>query len=123
MNSHNRLNPFQLYLLLTAIAMSAFLTSLDGFIVNVAIPSISGDLGVREDVGTWMITLFSTVSTLCVLISGYLSHRISDYRLFMGALITFMIASLGVGLSEQFDESVDLRRAGINSHERSPYRS
>ncbi len=98
-----RLTGFQLYLLLTAIAISAFLTSLDGFIVNVAITSISGELGIPEDVGTWMITLFSTASTVCIAISGYLSRRISDYRIFMAALFTFMCASLGVGLSKEFE--------------------
>lgn len=102
MNSHNQLEGFQLYLLLTAIALAAFLTSLDGFIVNVAIPTISSQLGVREDVGTWIITLFSTASTICVPIAGYLSLRVNDYRLFMGALIVFMFASLMAGLSANF---------------------
>jgi DHA2 family multidrug resistance protein len=94
---------FQLYLLLTAIALAAFLTSLDGFIVNVAIPTIAGELGVREDVGTWVITVFSTASTVCVPIAGYLSRRLNDYRLFVGALIAFMFASLLAGLSKQFE--------------------
>ena len=103
MNSHNQLGGFQLYLLLTAIASASFLTSLDGFIVNVAIPTIAGELGVREDVGTWIITLFSTASTVCVPISGYLSRRLNDYRLFMGALLLFMFSSVMVGLSRNFE--------------------
>ena len=103
MNSDNQLDGLQLYLLLTAIALAAFLTSLDGFIVNVAIPTIAGELGVREDVGTWLITVFSTASTVCVPIAGYFSRRLNDYRLFIGALIIFMLASLLAGLSKQFE--------------------
>ena len=103
MNSNNQLKGFQLYLLLIAIALAAFLTSLDGFIVNVAIPAIAGELGVREDVGTWIITVFSTASTVCVPIAGYLSRRLNDYRLFMAALIVFMLASLLAGLSKHFE--------------------
>ena len=102
MNSDNQLEGFQLYLLLTAIALAAFLTSLDGFIVNVAIPTISGELGVREDVGTWIITIFSAASTICVPIAGYFSRRLNDYRLFMGALIVFLFSSLMAGLSRNF---------------------
>jgi MFS transporter, DHA2 family, multidrug resistance protein len=91
-----------LYLLLTAIALAAFLTSLDGFIVNVAIPTIASELGVREDIGTWLITIFSTASTVCVPIAGYLSRHISAYRLFLGSLIVFLLASLMAGLAHNF---------------------
>jgi MFS transporter, DHA2 family, multidrug resistance protein len=101
-NSQNQLQGFQLYVLLTAIALTAFLISLDGFIVNVAIPTISGELGVPADVGAWVITLFSMSSTVFVPVSGYLSFRIGNFHLFIMALIFFMLSSLLAGLAEHF---------------------
>lgn len=103
MNSYNALKGFQLYLLLTAIALAAFLISLDGFIVNVAIPTISGELGVRPDEGTWIITLFSMASTACVPLSATLTRHLGDRRLFIAALLTFSLASCAVGLSHDFE--------------------
>lgn len=97
-----QLEGFRLYLLLTAIALAAFLISLDGFIVNVAIPTISGELGVPEDVGTWIITVFSIASTACVPLAGSLSRRFGDFRLFMFGIVFFAAASLFSGLADSF---------------------
>ena len=92
----------QLYLTLTAIALAAFLVSLDGLIINVAIPTISGDLGVPEDVGTWLITVFSATSTLFVPVSGFLSLKIGDIKLFILGTIIFHLLSLGCAISSEF---------------------
>lgn len=96
------LQGLRLYLVLCAIAFAAFLVSLDGFIVNVAIPSIAGELGVRSDMGTWMITVFSTTSTIFIAFSGYVARRIGHLKLFVFALLLFLFSSLMVGLSPNF---------------------
>lgn len=102
MNSQHQLQGFQLYLLLTAIALAAFLISLDGFIVNVAIPTISGELGVREDAGTWIITLFSIASTACVPLSNSLSMRFGKFALFIPSMLFFAFASFLAGSAQNF---------------------
>lgn len=100
--SENALNGWQLYMLMTAIALAAFMISLDGFIVNVAIPTIAGELGVRNDMGSWIITLFSMASTACVPLAGVLSRRFGDYQVFLFGLIFFTLFSLLSGLSGSF---------------------
>ncbi len=94
---------FKLYLLMTAIALASFLISLDGFIVNVAIPSISSELGEPKDVGTWMITLFTIASTACVPLSGMLSLRYGNFRVFIVGIIFFAAASFFTGSAPTFN--------------------
>lgn len=107
--SNQPLQGFQLYVLLIAIALVAFLISLDGFIINVALTTISGELGVREDVATWLITTFSMTSTLFVPISGYLSLRIGNIRLFLIGLVGFSIASFFCATAHFFTELLIFR--------------
>ena len=46
-----------------AVALATFMNVLDSSIANVAIPTLSGDLGVSVDEGTWVITVFAAVIT------------------------------------------------------------
>ncbi|MGF7137224.1 MFS family permease, partial [Paraburkholderia sp. EB58] len=47
-----------------AVALATFMNVLDSSIANVAIPTLSGDLGVSVDEGTWVITLFSAANAV-----------------------------------------------------------
>lgn len=96
-------------LLITAIGLIAFLVSLDGFIVNVAIPTIAGELGVRNDVGTWIVTVFSMASTLCIPLSTWLFIHYGSRRLFILATVAFGIFSLLCGLAPTFSSLLIFR--------------
>lgn len=93
----------RLFLLAIAISFAAFIVSLDGLIVNVAIPTISGELGVRLEVGVWTITLFTMASTLCVLLSGWLTDRFGKVPLFVTAISLFSFFSVLCGLTHNFE--------------------
>ena len=47
-----------------AVALATFMNVLDSSIANVAIPTISGNLGVSVDEGTWVITLFAAANAI-----------------------------------------------------------
>ncbi|NGX61339.1 MAG: Multidrug export protein EmrB [Chlamydiae bacterium] len=85
-----------------AIGLAAFMVSLDGFIVNVAIPTISGGLGIRDDLGTWIITLFTMSSTLFVPLTGWLAQRIGSIHLFGIATLWFSLFSFLCGIAHNF---------------------
>jgi DHA2 family multidrug resistance protein len=89
-------------LVTVAVGFIAFLISLDGFIVNVAIPTISGELGVRPDVGTWIVTVFSMASTLFIATSSWLTIRFGFIRVFVFAALAFTVFSLLCGLARSF---------------------
>jgi DHA2 family multidrug resistance protein len=52
----------QLVLATIAVALATFMNVLDTSIANVAIPTISGNLGVSVDEGTWVITVFAAAN-------------------------------------------------------------
>jgi DHA2 family multidrug resistance protein len=72
---------------------------LDTSIANVSIPSISGDLGVASDQGTWVITSFAVANAISVPLTGWLTQRFGQVRLFMTSIILFVIASWLCGLA------------------------
>ncbi|MFP4834507.1 EmrB/QacA family drug resistance transporter, partial [Paraburkholderia sp. BR10879] len=49
-----------------AVALATFMNVLDSSIANVAIPTLSGNLGVSIDEGTWVITLFAAANAVSI---------------------------------------------------------
>ncbi|PLZ04416.1 MFS transporter [Burkholderia sp. WAC0059] len=82
-----------------AVSLAVFMNVLDTSIANVSIPSISGDLGVSSDQGTWVITSFAVANAIAVPLTGWLSERIGQVRLFMASIVLFVISSWMCGLS------------------------
>jgi len=82
-----------------ALAMATFMQVLDTSIANVAIPAISGDLGVSPTQGTWVITSFAVSNAITVPLTGWLARRFGEVRLFTAAIVLFTIASWACGLS------------------------
>jgi MFS transporter, DHA2 family, multidrug resistance protein len=71
------------------LALGVFMNVLDVSIANVSIPTISGDLGVSSDDGTWIITSFSVANAVAVPISGWLARQIGEVRLFVISTLLF----------------------------------
>ncbi len=82
-----------------ALAAATFMQALDSSIANVAIPTISGDLGVSATQGTWVITSFTVSNAIALPLTGWLARRIGEVKLFVIAVALFTIASLGCGLA------------------------
>ncbi|XBS68897.1 DHA2 family efflux MFS transporter permease subunit [Acerihabitans sp. KWT182] len=89
----------QLFLATVAVALATFMTVLDSSIANVAIPNISGNLGVSVDEGTWVITVFAAANAVSIPLTGWLTQRIGQVRLFVGAILLFIVASWLCGIS------------------------
>jgi DHA2 family multidrug resistance protein len=72
---------------------------LDTSIANVSIPAIAGDLGVSPNQGTWVITSFAVANAISVPLTGWLSQRFGNVRLFLATVLLFVVASLLCGLA------------------------
>jgi MFS transporter, DHA2 family, multidrug resistance protein len=83
----------QLVLATLAVALATFMNVLDSSIANVAIPTISGNLGVSVDEGTWVITVFAAANAVSIPLTGWLTQRIGQIKLFVGAILLFVISS------------------------------
>ncbi|MFI3255931.1 MAG: DHA2 family efflux MFS transporter permease subunit [Psittacicella sp.] len=92
-----------LVLVTIALALATFMQVLDGTIANVAIPTISGSLGISDDNGTWIVTSFSVANAISIPLTGWLAKRIGEVRLFFLATIAFVIFSMLCGFSTSID--------------------
>src|SRR5450755_5046155 len=77
-----------------ALALATFMNVLDTSIANVSIPAMSGDLGVSPDQGTWVITSFGVANAISLPLTGWLTQRFGQVRLFTASILLFVLASL-----------------------------
>jgi DHA2 family multidrug resistance protein len=82
-----------------ALALGTFMQVLDSTIANVSIPTISGNLGVSSDQGTWVITLFSMSNGVSVPLTGWLMGRYGVVKTFAASVVLFTAASLLCGVA------------------------
>jgi MFS transporter, DHA2 family, multidrug resistance protein len=76
-----------------ALSLAVFMNVLDTSIANVSLPAIAGDLGVSPDQGTWVITSFGVANAISLPLTGWLTRRFGQVKLFMSSVILFVIAS------------------------------
>ena len=80
-----------------ALALGTFMQVLDSTIANVSIPTISGNLGVSTDQGTWVITLFAMSNGVSVPLTGWLMGRYGVVKTFVASVALFTFASFLCG--------------------------
>lgn len=76
---------------------------LDLTIANVSIPTIAGDLGASTAQGTWIITFFAVANAIMVPLTGWLSDRVGQVRLFVLSTLAFTLTSVLCGLAGSLD--------------------
>ncbi|HEX2518586.1 MAG TPA: MFS transporter, partial [Castellaniella sp.] len=82
---------------------------LDSSIANVSIPTIAGDLGVSATQGTWVITSFAVANAITVPLTGWLTQRFGQVRLFVMAVLLFVASSWLCGMSWSLESLVFFR--------------
>ncbi len=92
-----------------ALALGTFMQVLDTSIANVAIPTISGNLGVSPDEGTWVITSFAVSNGIAVPLTGWLMQRYGVVRTFVLSVLAFTFASFLCGISWSLSSLVVFR--------------
>src|SRR5436190_4975488 len=82
-----------------ALSLATFMNVLDTSIANVSIPAIAGDLAVSPDQGTWVITSFGVANAISLPLTGWLTQRYGQVRLFTASVLLFVLASFLCGLA------------------------
>ena len=82
-----------------ALSAATFMNVLDSSIANVSLPAIAGDLGVSVNQGTWVITSFGVANAIALPLTGWLSQRFGQVRLFITSVLLFVLASWLCGLA------------------------
>src|SRR5437660_10210132 len=108
MNSPSRpaLQPLQggqLFMGTLALSLAVFMNVLDTSIANVSLTAIAGDLGVSPEQGTWVITSFAVANAISLPLTGWLTQRYGQVRLFTASILLFVLASLACGLAPSIE--------------------
>ena len=82
------------------LAMASFMQVLDTTIANVSLPTIAGNLGASSQQATWVITSFAVSTAIALPLTGWLSRRFGERKLFVWATLAFVITSLLCGLAQ-----------------------
>ena len=82
-----------------ALSAATFMNVLDSSIANVSLPAIAGDLGVSSNQGTWVITSFGVANAIALPLTGWLSQRFGQVRLFVTSVLLFVLSSWLCGIA------------------------
>src|ERR1700748_1186268 len=99
----------QLVLGTIALSLATFMNVLDTSIANVSLPSIAGDLGVSPEQGTWVITSFGVANAISLPLTGWLSQRYGQVKLFTASILLFVLASLACGFAPSIEMLIFFR--------------
>ena len=91
------------------LSLATFMNVLDTSIANVSIPAIAGDLGVSSTQGTWVITSFAVANAISVPLTGWLTQRFGQVKLFVSSILLFTLASLLCGMASSIEMLIAFR--------------
>ena len=91
--------PANLGLATTGLSLAIFMQVLDSTIANVSLPTIAGNLGASAQQGTWIITAFTVSMAIALPLTGWLSRRFGEVRLFIASTILFTLMSFLCGIA------------------------
>ncbi len=97
--THSPRHGAALALLTLGLSLGTFMQVLDSSIANVSLPHIAGDLAASPNQGTWIITSFGVSNAITLPLTGWLTRRFGDVRLFVLSTLLFTLASWLCGLA------------------------
>jgi DHA2 family multidrug resistance protein len=86
-------------LIVVSVMLAVVLEIIDTSIVNVALPSMMGNLGASLDEADWIITGYIVSNVIVIPMTGWLAGRFGRKRYFTTSILIFTFASLMCGLS------------------------
>src|ERR1700722_375421 len=92
------MNARTILIILTA-AIASLLEIIDSSIVNVAIPTMMGNIGATLDEISWVTTGYMISNSIVLPIAAWIGSRLGRRKYFTGAILLFTAASFACGIS------------------------
>jgi DHA2 family multidrug resistance protein len=96
----NQFRPPNLALATISLSLATFMQVLDTTIANVSLPTIAGNLGVSADQSTWVITSFAVSNAIALPLTGFMTRRVGETKLFVWSTLLFSLASFLCGTAQ-----------------------
>jgi DHA2 family multidrug resistance protein len=91
--------PFASVILIVTAVMASLLEIIDTSIVNVAIPTMMGNLGTTLENISWVVTGYIISNAIVLPLAGWLSLRLGRKFYYTGCILLFTATSVGCGLA------------------------
>lgn len=86
-------------LIVAGVMFAALLQTVDATIVNVALPTIQGNLGATVDEATWVVTAYVIANVVVIPLTPWLQMRFGRKAYFLTSILGFTIASMLCGMA------------------------
>lgn len=94
---------------MTVYILGLVMTIIDGTMVNVALPTMAKDFGVPTTEIEWIAVGYLLSYAAVIPAAGWLGDRFGTKRIFLGALIIFVVTSLMCGAAQSLEQLVAFR--------------
>lgn len=89
-------------LIVSSLVIANFLAQLMQTMLNTALPRLMNDLGIQENSGQWLVTLYFLISGIVAPVAGFLIGRFSTRTLFFASGGAFILGTLLAAVSRDF---------------------
>jgi len=106
---HDGLDGPQRYLAIMVVSCATILTAMDSTLVNIALPTIMGELNVSAASSVLIINASQIAMLVCLLPLSALGALIGYRKVYLGGLVFFSAACVGCALSQTLEQIVVAR--------------
>lgn len=96
-------------LITVSIMLATVMQVLDTTIANVALPSMTADLGASQDTINWVLTSYIVAAAIVTPMTGWLADRFGKREVFLVSIAGFVALSLACGLAWSLPSMVAFR--------------
>src|ERR1700722_9198871 len=89
----------RLFAIVLTAALASVLDVIDSSIVNVAIPTMMGNIGATLDEISWVTTGYMIANSIVLPIAAWIGSRLGRRKYFTTAILVFTAASFACGIS------------------------
>jgi MFS transporter, DHA2 family, multidrug resistance protein len=86
-------------LIVVGVMAASLMQTLDSTIVNVALPTIQGNVGASQEEATWILTSYTIAAIIVIPLSPWLQNRFGRRNYFVVSILGFTLASVLCGAS------------------------
>ncbi|MBV8489957.1 MAG: DHA2 family efflux MFS transporter permease subunit [Candidatus Eremiobacteraeota bacterium] len=97
------------WLIVAGVMSATLLQVLDATIVNVALPTIQGNMGANFDEGAWVITGYIIAAVIVIPLTPWLQQLMGRRQYYVAAIVGFTITSALCGISTSLGELIFFR--------------
>jgi MFS transporter, DHA2 family, multidrug resistance protein len=97
------------WIVVAGVMLAALLQTIDTTIVNVALPTVQGNLGASVDEGTWVVTAYVIANVIVIPLTPWLQRRFGRKNYFIVSILGFTAASMLCGFATTLPQLIVFR--------------